>query len=160
MSGIIGFEADIRNSKEFKKISKMRFKTRRAIRQSWFLLGKTMELQARKEMARKPKAGKTYYIRVRGRIIKHIASAPGETHANLTGRLRAATSFKVHGSSRMDFGYGFAIKKDPDYSLTVEEGSTKRKVAARPSIENAIKATKEKEASMFMSKLKIEFKRL
>lgn len=157
MSRAVGMEAKAMNSKEFKEMGNLRFKTRNAIRKSWFIFGKTMELHARKEMLRKPKGGRTYFIETRGGVRKHVASAPGETHANLSGKLRRATSFKVHGSTRMDFGYNFGMKKSPEYDEEVEKGHDN--VKPRPSIENTVNALRGKESQAFVASMKIEFKR-
>ncbi len=117
--------------------------TRRAIRHTWFELGKDMRAEANREILRRPKGGRTYIVRGReGRPRRHVAGAPGETHANLTGDLRRSISWKVYGIDSMAFGYGVSTtfrNSAPKYSAFVEFGT--RKMAPRPSLENAINAT-------------------
>jgi hypothetical protein len=68
------------------------------------------------------------------------SSAPGETHANQSGALRRSIGWKVHGSDSLTFGYGAGGSPSaPPYARSVEEGTVK--MAARPSLANAIKAT-------------------
>jgi hypothetical protein len=68
-----------------------------------------------------------------------VASAPGETHANLSGRLRRSIGWKVSGTHEMEWGYGVVQKKDeaPYYAPYVEEGTTR--MDARPSLGNAVR---------------------
>lgn len=117
--------------------------TRQAIRQTWFALGKDMRAEANREILRRPKSGRVYIVRARGgRARRHVASAPGETHANLSGDLRRSISWKVFGTDSMAFGYGVSTtfrNAAPKYSPFVEFGTSR--MAARPSLENAINAT-------------------
>lgn len=144
MAGVISFRADRKNSQVFRLIGNIDNNTRRAIRQTWFKLGKDLKVEANKEILRKPKSGRLYIIRTRsGRRRRHVASAPGETHANLTGRARRSLSWKVHGTDRMDFGYGVsttAANQAPVYAEFLEFGSVR--MAPRPSLQNAIAAVK------------------
>lgn len=86
------------------------------------------------------KSGRVYFVRTAsGRRKRHRASAPGETHANLTGVLRKSLSWKVHGWERAEFGYGVASSTSnvaPFYAPFVEFGT--RRMAPRPSLQNAI----------------------
>jgi hypothetical protein len=157
----VGFVGDRRNSAEFKKLDAVRFRTRKAIRESWFRLGIDLSKEANEEIKRKPKSGRTYIIRTAGgRRRRHVASAPGETHANLSGRLRRSVSWKVHGSERMEFGYGFsttAANAAPEYDIHVEDGTSR--MAARPSIANAVKKIKSTTTSHFEKAMLKQFKR-
>lgn len=111
---------------------------KRAIRQAWFGLGRELKAEASKEILRRPKGGRVYVVRgPSGRRRRHVASAPGETHANLSGTLRRSLGWKVHGHLRMDFGYG-VDSQAPRYAPFVERGT--RRMAARPSLRNAIDA--------------------
>jgi len=117
--------------------------TRRAIRQSWFTVGKDLQAEANHEILKGRKTGRLYSVKgSRGRSRRHRASAPGETHANLSGRLRRSISWKVHGTDSMDFGYGVSTTQSnaaPDYASFVEFGTSR--MDARPSLKNAINAT-------------------
>ncbi len=91
-----------------------------------------------KEILKKPKGGRTYVTRTRsGSRRTHTASAPGETHANLSGDLRRSLGFKS-SSSQIEFGYGVYRNDAPDYADFVEHGTSKMK--ARPSLFNGIKS--------------------
>jgi len=138
---VVGVEANLGNPKVFRGLDRILPTTQRAIRTSWFAIGRDLKNEANKEIKRRPKSGIVYFIRTKsGKYKRHVASAPGETHANLSGKLRKSVSWKVHGFSRMDFGYGFATNannKAPEYDIFVEEGTDKMK--PRPSIENTVR---------------------
>ena len=86
----------------------------------------------------KPKGGRTYTYRTpSGRRRRHVASAPGETHANLHGALRWSLGYKVNGANSLEFGYGVQSKSPaPDYASAIEFGSSR--IKARPSLSNGI----------------------
>jgi len=112
--------------------------TAAAVRRAWFEFAGDLHREANKEILAKNKTGRVYWIRTRGgRRRRHIASAPGQTHANRTGRLRKALSWRVRGVVGLDFGYGIAASS-PKYASFVEFGT--RKMEARPSIGNAVRA--------------------
>lgn len=142
---------DRRNEREFARMRGIEQATRKGIRRAWFDLGRDLKGRANAEILRKPKGGRTYIIRTRGgRTRRHVASAPGETHANLKGRLRRSLSWKVHGVDSMDFGYGVsttAKNQAPEYAPFVEFGT--RRMAERPSLDNAIKATQREAVQNF-----------
>ena len=167
MSGAVGFEADIHNSKPFMKLQRLRTKSQKAIRASWFELGRDLKKEANTEILRKPKGGKTYIIRSKsGRTKRHVSSKPGETHANLTGKLRRSISWKIQGYKRMEFGYGFATNSSnraPVYDFVIEDGFSfkdGRKIKPRPSIENAVNKIKRNTKSQFQKQMLKEFKRV
>lgn len=90
-----------------------------------------------KEILRKPKGGRVYVSRTRsGARRRHTASAPGETHANFSGKLRRSLDFKV-SSRNIEFGYGVTKGNAPDYAEFVEFGT--RNMKPRPSLQNGIK---------------------
>lgn len=128
------------NRKAFFQLSQVEKITRRSIRQAWFQLGKDLQAEANREILRRPKRGRVYIVRTRtGRRRRHVASAPGETHANLSGTLRRSISWKVHGTEQLDFGYGVSTtlaNAAPEYAPFVEFGT--RRMKPRPSLENAI----------------------
>jgi hypothetical protein len=167
MSDAVGFESSIHNSKPFMKIMKLRSKTKKAVRASWFDLGRDLKNEANKEILRKPKGGKTYWIRTQsGRRKRHVASKPGETHANLSGTLRRSISWKVHSYQRMEFGYGFATNSSnraPVYDFVIEDGfnfKDGRKIKPRPSIANAVGKVKRNTKIKFQKQMLKEFKRV
>lgn len=131
-----------RAERAFASIERTPSSTRRAIRQAWFDLGIDLRAEANAEILRKPKGGRVYVVRgPGGRRRRHVASAPGETHANLTGRLRKSISWKVHGTDSMEFGYGISTRPSedaPEYDEHVEFGTSR--MEPRPSLDNAIEA--------------------
>jgi len=111
--------------------------TKRGIRQGFFSLGKDLKATANEDILRKPKKGHTYIVRgPSGRKRRHVASAPGESHANLSGKLRRSIGWKVSGAENMEFGYGAGPDEAPDYADFVENGTSR--MAARPSLRNAV----------------------
>ncbi len=148
------FVQDPRNRLVFTKIEQIPELTRRSIRQGWFMLGRDLMQTASKEILRKPKGGRTYIVRIAGgRRRRHVASAPGETHANLSGKARRSLGYQVSGYQSMEFGYG-VDKNAPEYVGFLEGGTTR--MAARPSLLNAINATTRNAENYFNN----EFKRL
>lgn len=126
------------NDKVFGKIKGTAQLTKRGLRQGMFKAGKTLIGSANQEILHGTKSGRTYIRKDRlGRRRRHRASAPGETHANMTGELRRALSFQLRGTSEIEFGYGVSAgKAAPDYANFVEFGTTKMK--PRPSLKNAL----------------------
>lgn len=117
-----------------KNIAKL---TRAGIEHALYTTGQGLIKATSAEILRKPKAGRTYIRRDRaGRRRRHIASAPGETHANMTGKLRRSLSFKVR-PDQLEFGYGVDKNNAPEYAEDVEFGT--RKMGERPSLSLGIK---------------------
>lgn len=136
---MITITTDRRSEQTLDFIQRVDGATRRSIRQAWFAFGKALLAEANTEILRKPKSGRTYIVRgPSGRKRRHVASAPGETHANLSGDLRRSLSWKVFGTDQMDFGYGVIPGRDdsPEYASFVEFGTSR--MAERPSLNNAI----------------------
>ena len=136
---IVGFRANRRNSRIFRDLRGICGATRRAIRQTWYALGKDLKAAANQEILNGKKSGKLYIVHIKGRRRKHRASAPGESHANLTGKLRKSIGWKVHGSDKMDFGYGFT-RSAPEYAAAIEFGRRDGTIEPRPSLDNAVRA--------------------
>ena len=167
MSKVVGFEGDLNNKKVFRKIETILPRTQKAVMESWFALGRDLKNEVNREILRSPKSGKTYIIRTKdGRARRHVASAPGETHANLSGKLRRSVSWKGHGHSRMDFGYGFSttsVNQAPIYDAAIEYGfdfGNNRKIEPRPSIENAVKKVQHNTKNHFHREMLAQFKRV
>lgn len=115
---------------------------RQAIRQTFFRMGRDLKKKTNKDILDiTTKTGRWYRVRsVTGRWYWHQASAPFETHANLTGNLRRSLGWKVIGTDRMDFGYGIS-RPAPAYAGWVEFGHHARNgtwVFPRPSLQNNI----------------------
>lgn len=147
---IIDVKSDRRGRREFARLERVEQITRRAIRQAWFQLGDSLKATANREIL-KPKSGRVYIVRgPRGGRRRHRASRPGETHANRSGRLRRAISWRVRGWDRLEFGYGVsstARNATPRYDEYVEFGTVR--MDERPSLDNAIKLTQNQAAPDF-----------
>lgn len=134
------FKPDPANRRIFVHIEQLPENTRRSIRQGFFMLGRDLMKTASTEILRKPKSGRTYIIRSgRGRRRRHVASAPDETHANLSGKTRRSIGYIVRGSIDMEFGYGVDGKETSEWGPFLEFGTFRMK--PRPSLLNAINAT-------------------
>lgn len=170
----MGFKSDLTNNKKFLQLDGVEDKFRRSIRQTWFQLGKDLKAEADNEILNGIKTGRIYRIKSQvtrntrgqftsgsGRVRRHQSSAPGETHANLSGALRRSISWVVQGTESMKFGYGFSTtesNKEPPYS-GIEFGITQRNIKPRPSLLNAIKATQRRASDHFLREMAKEFKR-
>lgn len=118
--------------------------TKRALRQAWFEVGRHLTREANREILKGRKTGRVYIFRSpSGRRRRHRASAPGETHANLTGALRKSIGWKMTGARGGDFGYGVAggSRTAPPYAGAIEFGRDDGTIAPRPSLLNAINAS-------------------
>lgn len=131
------------------KATKLVAITQRSIRHGWFALGGDLRRTANKEILRRPKSGIVYYIRgPSGRRRRHVASAPGETHANRSGTLRRSLGWIVRGHKSLEFGYG-VDKPAPDYAeIEIGYGNVK----PRPSLLNAIRDTNRNATRYFVER--------
>lgn len=135
----MSIKIDPKSMRAVARIARLVELTRAGVQFAAYTSGKGLVKTTSAEILRKPKSGRTYVRRDRlGRRRRHVASAPGETHANRTGKLRRSLGFKVRGHRQLEFGYG-AVKADaPVYAEYVENGTTIMK--ARPSLQNGIRA--------------------
>jgi len=134
---MITIKADRHNRDVLLKITHAGELTERGIRQGFFRLAKDLQATANKDILRKPKKGRTYIVRgPSGRKRRHVASAPGESHANRSGKLRRSMGWKISGSKLMEFGYGAGPDTPPEYAPFVENGT--RRMEARPSLGNSV----------------------
>jgi len=118
------FEVQLQN------ISKL---TKRASRQAFYKIGKDLLADSRASILERPKTGRTYVIYRNGRRRTHIASAPEEAPANLTGQLRRSIDFLVHGGgNEMEFG------AETDYARALELGNPKGNLEPRPYLRPSI----------------------
>lgn len=136
-----GVRQDRNNDVVFREVDQMTTRLQQVFRRGFLLYMQALKRRANHEILHGKKTGRVYRVRKGGRVRNHRASAPGETHANLSGRLRRSLSWKVHGWQRAEFGYGVATNASevaPLYAPFVEFGTSR--MEARPSLENAIEA--------------------
>lgn len=112
------------NSRSIGSISRARTRFHSAVRGALTDIGKKNVGTARALILSRKKTGKTRVVTVRGRRVRHRASAPGEAPANLSGVLQQSIRFIVHGSNSMEFG------ADAPYAAFLEEGT--KRMAKRP----------------------------
>ena len=127
---------DVKKGKGVRRLEDIGKYTRHAIRKTWFDLGKNLKSSAIKEIISGTKTGRVYVIRgPSGKVRRHVSSAPGETHADMSGDLRLSLDYKVSGGGeKMVFGY---LNDPPIYARVIEKGSDK--IKARPTLKNAWK---------------------
>ena len=158
------------NFKVYVKLRGIERLTKRATRQGMFLWARDLKATANAAILAKDKVGRIYIRRDSlGRRRRHRASAPGQSHANLTGALRKSIGWTVTGSDRLVFGYGVSGRDTPNYDVFVEFGTKGRiseskdiaavgprqfRMAPRPSIQNAIEKTTSNAETYFEGELK------
>ena len=124
---MIKVKAGSSNEKTMKFLYELPVEITRAIRKGFFTSGKELVKDLKKDM-KEPKSGRTYkiYRGVRGGKLKkprlHIASAPSETPAILTGKFRKSVDFAVRGNRTLEFG---ANQSAPEYAEFLEKGTSK-----------------------------------
>jgi len=139
------------SEKTFRKIEAEAENFRQALRQTFFFMGKTLKTKTRKAItSKKGKTGHVYFIKRtvksgknKGAAVRrrHRASAPGETHANLSGKLRDSIGWQVHGTNSLEFGYGVEPSKPAPEHASIEFEHNGQKANARPSLRNNIEGS-------------------
>lgn len=151
---MIKFKPSHGNKEVFVKIKKADRAIHRSVRHGLFDLGRDLRQTANTNILKKPKGGRVYIIRTpSGRRRRHVASAPGESHANLSGRLRRSLGWKVRGSRELEFGYG-VDKQTTEYAPFVENGT--RRMGARPTLKIAVDDTTRNAENYFNKRFKDE----
>jgi hypothetical protein len=152
---------DPENFKVYHKLNGIEKMTKRAVRQGMFRWAKDLKIVANKAILAKDKTGRIYKIRTKsGRMRTHQSSAPGQSHANLSGDLRKSIGWNVIGSDRLEFGYGLdKVKKAPEYAQWIEFGTEANeaghvRLKPRPSIQNAITKTQGTAETYFNDEIK------
>lgn len=97
-------------------------------------IGKEVTQLTAKYILGPPKTGRIYIINGR----PHQASAPFESPAELTGKLRRSINFKVSGSRQLRVG------ETAYYAKWLEEGTRDNKILPRPHLIRAIRARQRK----------------
>ncbi len=134
---IVGVEIGGPTKHTLRKLHEMPDNGRRAIMDTFRFMGVKLKKKISADIKNKNnKTGRTYIVRNRrGRRVAHRASAPFETHADLTGTLRRALSWKTRGTNSLLIGYGVAGRPSPEYAR-IEFGIGD--IDPRPSILNTL----------------------
>lgn len=123
---MIKVKAGSDNKKTMKFLYELPVDLTKAIRQGFYTSGKQLVADLNKDM-KAPKSGRTYkvYRGVSGKLKKpklHVASAPSETPAIITGKFRKSVDFAVRGNRTLEFG---ANESAPEYAEFLEKGTSK-----------------------------------
>ena len=133
--------ASPKNAKVFNQIKRAPKSTMRGIRNGFLETRKDLVREARRLITEPPKTGRIYLQRLKGRLVRHQASAPGEAPANFTGALRSSVGAEVSSGNQMEFGAG---STSVEYARILELGGGN--IAPRPylikSINNEEKNTR------------------
>jgi len=136
---------DPRSKKAIQKFEGLNKLTRFAVERASFFSGRDLVKNTSNEILKKNKRGKLYMIKTKsGRTRRHRASAPEQTHANITGATRRSLSFKVQGYE-LEFGYGVDKGDATEQAEFLENGTSK--MEARPSLFNGIKSSRKQIAN-------------
>ena len=130
---MINIKESPNNRKIFLQIANLNKINKNAIRKAFYYIGKDLVVTSKREIMKKPKHGIIYRVAKGGRVINHIASAPGEAPANLTGALNHSIQFEIQGADTLEFGSDNSVK----YGGYLEKGTTK--MAAHPYLELSVK---------------------
>jgi len=149
------------------RIDNLNQATAKGIRHAFYDIGKDLIATAKKNILKRPRAGRTYIVRTgTGRTIKHTASKPGESPASMTGALWRSLDFEVRGADSMEFGYRESFSANPRtgkapsgrggviYGKYLEDGT--RRMAARPGLLIAINGNRGNMHERFVTGLKRE----
>jgi hypothetical protein len=101
-----------------------------------YRIGKDLRKSAVQDILKKPKNGKVYMLRLKGRLVRHQSSAPGEAPANFSGALRKSIVYKTQGSKQLIFGAG--NQNSVKYAKSLELGNKDRHLEPRPYLKKSI----------------------
>lgn len=136
------------NNRVFVQIDDLDNRTERGIRQGFFRLGARFKQELNKQILEKNKTGRTYIRRDRaGRRRRHVASAPGQTPANMSGNYRRNIGFTLRGAQQLEVG----IREGAPYAKSLEMGT--RRMAPRPGVGNTVKSTTRDARTFFVGSL-------
>tara|TARA_R110000868_G_scaffold378674_4_gene644250 strand:+ start:770 stop:1243 length:474 start_codon:yes stop_codon:yes gene_type:complete len=106
--------------------------TNKGVRKGFYFAGKSLVRESVKLINKKPKSGRTYIVNqgIGGKILKnkrfHVASAPGEAPAVITGKLRKSITFMVENHNMLRFG------ATAEYAGVLEKGGIAGKYRIKP----------------------------
>jgi hypothetical protein len=152
--GMVEIISDSKNREILLKVKHLALLEQKGIRHAFYNIGKSLVKESKALINKKPKSGRTYWIRKGNRRVRHRASAAGEAPAVITGNLRGSVDFKVNGSESLTFGSrrnistvksgigeGFSFKgrrlQNIMYPKFLELGTSR--IAPRPFLSSSIK---------------------
>lgn len=146
-----------RNKRAFIAIEELEKRTARGLRQGFFALGDDLNTELSKQMLAKNKSGRVYVRRVRGGARRrHKSSAPGQTPANQSGRMRRARGYQLSGSDQLE--WGIRSGKGAEHAEFLENGTSK--MSARPGLRNTVRATQRNAHNDFSKNIERELTKL
>lgn len=121
------------NEQVFAHLGRLDQHFKSGIHEAYIVIGEYLKRTNKKDFVA-PKHGRFYRLRVRGKMIRHRASAPGEPPARITGALSKTLKIKTSGFTQMDYSAGGGRV---NYAGYLEEGT--RKMEPRPYLSKAIR---------------------
>ena len=148
------------NKEEIRYIRENSLRARTGIRKAFHKMGKQMTEVAKRNILYERKSGRVYFISAKGTVnyvgkmrrykffgkeakVKHIASAPSQSPARITGKLIKSIGFTVRGAQQLEYGaHPIMVKsknaaKLSSYPKYLEEGTVK--MLPRPFLANSIR---------------------
>lgn len=101
-------------------------------RKALYAVGRDLTKTLKRQLRQKNKTGRTYLVKIGGRLKRHISSGPGQTPANLTGRYSRSINYKVQGHDELLF------MVNTPYAHDLEFGNERRNLLPRPGLKNSI----------------------
>lgn len=151
---IFVFRAESDDRPVFRILKEIWPRTRKLIRQRNYRVGQDLRREAIVSTQRSNKTGRVY--RFKGRA--HRSSGPGQSHANRTWKLTRSIGYAVSSELRFGYGVGPTAEPKPKHAEWVELGT--RKMAARPTLGNAVKNTRRNTIRTYQENYSQEFIRL
>ena len=119
-----------------KKMTRSWLRSEATLRQFWLTMGQDLKFTAEQEIQFGLKSGEERMVRSRTGRRRHRASAPGQTHADVSEDTRESLSFMVMGRTGLTFGYGAQGEEGSRAGEYLEHGTVK--MDPRPTLKNAI----------------------
>lgn len=132
-----------------KSVAKAARKFKTAVKNALTDMGKDLKKQTKLSINNVGRTGRIYRVRIRGKIKRHQASAPGQVPANMTGALKRSVQYKVTNPVTLEYGAGDSTGP-VDYAKYLEMGTSR--MAPRPYLEPQIKRLKGGDASKIFKK--------
>lgn len=121
------------NERAFQSAGNIAANTKFGIEKAFYFIGKDLTGEFNRQVLAKNKSGRLYIIRRGKTRRRHIASAPGETPANISGKYRKGIGFKVDGANQLIFG------NNAEHAGFLESGT--RFMKKRPGLGNTVKSS-------------------